>query len=160
MSAVKDIKTNYPPEAIFQASRELALEKFKREADGLALSRPADCIEVLRSQFEGRDHECFIVAYLDSRHRVIKIIEEFHGTIDGACVYPRVVAANALALGAGAVVFAHNHPTGVSEPSLADQSITRRLKEALSMLEIRTLDHFVFGRPDEQPTSMAERGMI
>ena len=100
----------------------------------------------------------FACLFLDTRHRVIAFEELFRGTIDGATVYPRVVAERALMLGAAALNVAHNHPSGVSEPSLADQAITRRLKEALALLDIRLLDHFVIG--DGQPVSMAARGMV
>ncbi len=89
-------------------------------------------------------------------HRAFE--ELFHGTIDGATVYPRVVAEKALRHGAAALIAAHNHPSGINEPSLADQAITRRLKDALALLDIRLLDHFVIG--DGQPVSMAARGMI
>ena len=89
---------------------------------------------------------------------MIAFEELFHGTIDGATVYPRVVAERALKLRAAALIVAHNHPSGVCEPSLADQAITRRLKEALDLLDIRLLDHFVVG--DGLPVSMAARGMI
>jgi DNA repair protein RadC len=94
----------------------------------------------------------------DTRHRVIAYEELFHGTIDGATVYPRVVAEKALQCGAAALIVAHNHPSGISEPSLADQAITRRLKDALGLLDIRLLDHFVVG--DGDPVSMASRGML
>jgi DNA repair protein RadC len=89
---------------------------------------------------------------------VIAFEELFQGTIDGATVYPRVVAERALKLGAAALIVAHNHPSGVGEPSMADQAITRRLKDALELLDIRLLDHFVVG--DGRPVSMAARGLI
>ena len=79
-------------------------------------------------------------------------------SIDGACVYPRVVAERALLLGAAAIIVAHNHPSGIAEPSLADQAITRRLRDALGLLEIRLLDHFVIG--DGAPVSLASRGLL
>jgi DNA repair protein RadC len=107
-----------------------------------------------------RDHsnEVFACLFLDTRHRVIAFEELFYGTIDGATVYPRVVAEKALRHGAAALIVAHNHPSGISEPSLADQAITRRLKDALALLDIRLLDHFVVG--DGAPVSMAARGML
>jgi len=107
-----------------------------------------------------RDHrnEVFACLFLDTRHRVIAFEELFHGTIDGATVYPRVVAEKALRYGAAALIVAHNHPSGISEPSLADQAITRRLKDSLALLDIRLLDHFVVG--DGAPISMAARGML
>ena len=125
---------------------------------GRALTSPADTIDYLRSSLRDRRREVFCCLFLDTRHRVLRTEELFLGSIDGACVYPRVVAEKALRHGAAAVIVAHNHPSGVTEPSLADQAITRRLKEALSLLEIRLLDHFVIG--EGEPVSMASRGLI
>lgn len=112
----------------------------------------------LKTVLRDHPHEVFACLFLDTRHRVIAFEELFHGTIDGATVYPRVVAEKALRHGAAALIAAHNHPSGVSEPSLADQAITRRLKEALALLDIRLLDHFVIG--DGAPVSMASRGLL
>lgn len=125
---------------------------------GAALSSPADTLDYLRAALRDRRREIFTCLFLDTRHRVIACEELFQGSIDGACVYPRVVAEKALRHGAAAVIIAHNHPSGVAEPSLADQAITRRLREALALLEIRLLDHFVIG--DGEPVSMASRGML
>ena len=122
------------------------------------LENPAATEEYLVSVLRDNPHEVFACLFLDTRHRVIAFEELFHGTIDGATVYPRVVAEKALQHGAAALIVAHNHPSGVSEPSLADQVITRRLKEALALLDIRLLDHFVIG--DGNPVSMAARGLI
>lgn len=127
-------------------------------ARGTALTSPADTLDYLQRSLRGRRREIFHCTFLDTRHRVISHEELFQGSIDGACVYPRVVAEHALRHNAAAVIVAHNHPSGVTEPSLADQAITRRLKEALALLEIRLLDHFVVG--DGRPVSMAERGML
>ncbi len=125
---------------------------------GTALTSPAMTVDYLQAQLRDRQRETFTCLFLDTRHRVIAVEDVFQGSIDGACVYPRVVAEKALQLGAAAVIVAHNHPSGVSEPSLADQAITRRLKDALLLLEIRLLDHFVVG--DGPPVSMASRGML
>lgn len=125
---------------------------------GVSLTSPAKTIEYLQTVLRDRNREIFTCLFLDTRHRVIAAEDLFQGSIDGACVYPRVVAERALRLGAAAVIVAHNHPSGVSEPSLADQAITRRLKDALLLLEIRLLDHFVVG--DGPPVSMASRGML
>jgi DNA repair protein RadC len=142
-----------------QAAREL-LQRHLRQAlqRGNALSSPADTLDYLRAALRDRSREIFTCLFLDTRHRVIACEELFQGSIDGACVYPRVVAEKALRHGAAAVIIAHNHPSGVSEPSLADQAITRRLREALALLEVRLLDHFVIG--DGEPVSMASRGML
>jgi DNA repair protein RadC len=138
-----------------ELSRRRLLESLRR---GRALTSPADTVEYLQTALRDRRREIFTCLFLDTRHRVIAANELFQGSIDGACVYPRVVAERALRLGAAAVIVAHNHPSGVSEPSLADQAITRRLKDALALLEIRLLDHFVIG--DGEPVSMASRGML
>jgi DNA repair protein RadC len=125
---------------------------------GVSLTSPAVTMEYLQTVLGDRSREVFTCLFLDTRHRVIAAEDLFKGSIDGACVYPRVVAERALRLSAAAVIVAHNHPSGVSEPSLADQAITRRLKDALLLLEIRLLDHFVVG--DGPPVSMASRGML
>ena len=125
---------------------------------GVSLTSPASTVEYLQTVLKDRRREVFTCLFLDTRHRVIASEDLFQGSIDGACVYPRVVAERALRLNAAAVIVAHNHPSGVCEPSLADQAITRRLKDALLLLEIRLLDHFVIG--DGPPVSMASRGML
>jgi len=141
--------------AAAELCRRRLLEQLSR---GTALTSPAETTEYLKAWLRDRRRETFTVLFLDTRHRVISAEELFRGSIDGACVYPRVVAERALALGAAAVIVAHNHPSGVAEPSLADQAITHRLKEALGLLEIRLLDHFIVG--DGVPVSMAGRGML
>jgi DNA repair protein RadC len=122
------------------------------------LENPMATEQYLKSVLRDKPHEVFACLFLDTRHRVIAFEELFHGTIDGATVYPRVVAEKALQHRAAALIVAHNHPSGISEPSLADQAITRRLKDALALLDIRLLDHFVIG--DGNPVSMAARGLI
>ena len=96
--------------------------------------------------------------FLDNQHRVIQLDELFRGTIDGASVYPREVVKQALHHNAAAVIFAHNHPSGVTEPSQADKQITEKLKKALDLFDIRVLDHFIIG--DGEPYSFAEHGLI
>ena len=105
-----------------------------------------------------REHEVFTVAYLDSKHRLIACEEMFRGTIDGASVYPREIVKDALKHNAAAVIFAHNHPSGVPEPSSADQTLTKRLKAALALLDIRVLDHIIVG--GHTYTSFSERGLL
>jgi len=143
------------PEIVLQMSAELLKEKMKR---GVSLTSPAMTMEYLQCCLKDKKHEIFHVLFLDTRHRVIESEDMFKGSIDGAAVYPRVIAERALQLSAAAVICAHNHPSGISEPSLADQAITRRLKDALLLLEIRLLDHFIVG--DGLPVSMASRGML
>jgi DNA repair protein RadC len=141
--------------AVLELSRRFLRETLER---GNPLESPDVTEQYLKSVLRDNPHEVFACLFLDTRHRVIAFEELFHGTIDGATVYPRVVAEKALRHGAAALIAAHNHPSGVSEPSLADQAITRRLKDALALLDIRLLDHFVVG--DGNPVSMAARGML
>jgi len=142
-----------------RVAHELVRRQLKQSLQrGVSLTSPAMTVEYLQTVLRDRNREIFTCLFLDTRHRVIASEDLFQGSIDGACVYPRVVAERALRLSAAAVIVAHNHPSGVSEPSLADQAITRRLKDALLLLEIRLLDHFVVG--DGPPVSMASRGML
>jgi DNA repair protein RadC len=141
--------------AVLEISRRYLHESLQR---GEPLESPEMTREYLQSALRDQPHEVFACLFLDTRHRVIAFEELFRGTIDGATVYPRVVAEKALQHGAAALIVAHNHPSGVAEPSLADQAITRRLKEALALLDIRLLDHFVIG--EGSPVSMAARGMV
>jgi len=112
----------------------------------------------LTSRLRHQPHEVFACLFLDNRHRMIRYEELFHGTIDGASVHPRQVVRRALHHNAAALIFAHNHPSGVAEPSRADEQITRRLKDALGLIDVRVLDHFVIG--DGQAVSFAERGLL
>lgn len=114
-----------------------------------------DYLTVKLSPYE---YEAFVVVLLDNRHRVIDIAELFRGTINGASVHPREVVKLALANNAAAVILAHNHPSGMTEPSQADHAITERLKSALGLVDIRVLDHFVVG--GGQYVSFAERGLL
>lgn len=142
-----------------QAALEMArrhLEQALPERD--ALSEPAATVRYLRARLRDRRYEVFTCLYLDNRHRVIACDELFRGTIDGASVFPREVVTAALKHNAAAVIFAHNHPSGVAEPSAADRSITRRLTDALKLVDIRVLDHIVVG--DAETVSFAERGWI
>ena len=141
--------------AVLELSKRYLHEALVR---GSALESPQATELYLKSMLRDQPHEVFACLFLDTRHRVIAFEELVHGTIDGATVYPRVVAERALSHGAAALIVAHNHPSGISEPSLADQAITRRLKDALALLDIRLLDHFVIG--DGTPVSMAARGLL
>lgn len=131
-------------------------ERVERQA--LTVSEPASVKEYLTARVRDLDHEVFIVLFLDNRHRLIADEEMFRGTIDGASVYPREVVKRSLQLNAAAVIFAHNHPSGVAEPSTADRNLTKRLREALGTVDIRCLDHFVVG--DGVVTSFAERSWV
>lgn len=125
---------------------------------GVAIKSPADTEAFLLSKLRHLDHELFCCLYLDNRHRVLRFDEMFRGTIDGTSVYPREVVKEALAVNAAAVILAHNHPSGVAEPSQADERITRRLKSALELVDIRLLDHLIIG--DGRATSLASRGLV
>lgn len=144
------------PEQVMDMAGQLAAVQFKRIGSP-AIESPETMGAIFKPFLAGRTEEAFAAAFLDSRHSLIKLEVLFRGTIDGATVYPRVVAERALRYGAAAVVFAHNHPSGVGEPSIADQAITRRLSDALGLLDIRVLDHFIVG--DGVPVSMAARGL-
>ena len=142
-----------------QASRELVqrwmLEEFRQQP---VLANPRAVGEHLRLHYVGQEREVFGVLFLDNRHRLIALEEMFLGTVDGASVHPREVVKRALKLNAAAVILAHNHPSGVAEPSQADELITTRVRDALALVDIRVLDHLVVG--GNVVTSMAERGLI
>jgi DNA repair protein RadC len=145
--------------AALQAALELARRHYQQlMTAGSALSNPRATREFLRVRLRDLPHEVFCCVYLDNRNRVIGFEELFRGTIDGASVHPREVVKEALARNAAAVILAHNHPSGIPEPSQADELITRRLKDALSLVDIRVLDHLVVG--DAVCESFAERGLL
>jgi DNA repair protein RadC len=113
---------------------------------------------MLQARLQDRPYEVFCCLFLDNRNRVIRLEELFRGTIDGASVHPREVVRQALACNAAAVILAHNHPSGIAEPSQADEFITRRLRGALALVDIRVLDHLIIG--DGTAVSFAERGLL
>ena len=122
------------------------------------LSSPEAVRDYLRLSLHDRAHEVFVCVFLDSQHRVIACDELFRGTLAQTSVYPREVVKAALAHNAAAVIFAHNHPSGIAEPSRADELLTQSLKQALALVDIRTLDHFIVA--GSQLVSFAERGLI
>lgn len=145
--------------ATLQAGLELARRHYQELMRvGPALTNPRATRDFLRMRLRDLPHEVFCCVYLDNRHRVVGFEELFRGTIDGANVHPREVVKRALSHNAAAVILAHNHPSGISEPSQADELITRRLKEALALVDIRLLDHLIVG--DDRCESLAERGLI
>ncbi len=150
--------------AALQAAIELARRHFQelmhQELIHVAPGVGAQCAtrEYVRIRLRDLAHEVFCCLYLDNRNRVLCFDELFRGTIDGAAVHAREVVKQALARNAAAVILAHNHPSGVAEPSLADELITRRLKDALALVDIRVLDHLVIG--DGDCFSFAERGLL
>ncbi len=130
---------------------------------GVAARRPVDgkpraTGEFLRAKLRDLEHEVFCCLYLDNRHRLIQFEELFRGTIDGASVHPREVVKQALQRNCAAVIIAHNHPSGIAEPSLADERITARIRDALALVDIRLLDHIIVG--DGASVSLAERGLL
>jgi DNA repair protein RadC len=145
--------------AQLQAVLEMSKRHYKEILQrGNALTSPEITRAYLSAHLRGYSYEVFACLFLDNQHRVIHLDELFRGTIDGASVYPREVVKKALHHNAAAVIFAHNHPSGISEPSQADKQITEKLKQALALLEIRVLDHFIIA--DGQPYSFAEHGLI
>jgi DNA repair protein RadC len=130
----------------------------RRYRKGREVTSPAAVREYLQLQLAERVSEVFGALFLDNKHRVLAFEELFYGTIDGTQVHPRIVVQRALYLNAAAVIFVHNHPSGVAEPSQADEHITHRLKDALALIEVRVLDHFIVTA--EMFTSLAERGLV
>ena len=144
---------------VLQALPELARRYYSESLPtGETIRSPADTESFLCSRLRHLDHELFCCLFLDNRHRVLAFVELFRGTIDGTSVYPREVVKEALQINAAAVILAHNHPSGVAEPSQADERITQRLKSALDLVDIRLLDHLIIG--DGDATSLARRGLV
>ena len=142
-----------------QVARELvrrSLIEAARQRDVLA--SPGSVRDYLRVTLAGRDYEVFMVLFLDAQHRVIAPEEMFRGTLTQTSVYPREVVKRSLANNAAAVIFAHNHPSGVAQPSHADELLTRQLKEALALVDVKVLDHFVVA--GTAVMSFAERGLL
>ena len=123
-----------------------------------ALSSPASVRDYLRMTLAGRDYEVFMVLFLDAQNCIIASEEMFRGTLTQTSVYPREVVKRSLAHNAGAVIFAHNHPSGVGEPSRADELLTQSLKQALALVDVKVLDHFLIAGSGVM--SFAERGLL
>jgi len=144
-----------------EADRFTICETASQYADpivGKSIRSPSETEYFLRAKLAHQPHEIFCCIFLDNRHRVIKYEELFRGTVDGTSVYPREVAITALKCGAAAIILAHNHPSGVAEPSQADERITKRVKAGLELLDIRLLDHIIIG--GSKSTSLASRGIL
>ncbi|MEW5752895.1 RadC family protein [Pseudomonas lactis] len=125
---------------------------------GPKLEKPQEVADYLKLQIAKMEHEVFAAIYLDSLHRPIKFEVLFHGTINAAVIYPRQIAKRAIALNAAAIIVAHNHPSGCTNPSKADRGLTKHLKESLELMDIRLLDHFIIG--EGTPFSFAECGWL
>lgn len=143
---------------LLQCAAELDRRKAMRRTMGNLLTSPAVAFDYLITHFRGRDTECFVVMFLDAHHRILGVEELFRGTLSQTSVYPREVVRRALANNAGAVILAHNHPSGIPEPSRADEFLTANLKSALALVEVRVLDHVIVA--GDRALSMAQRGLI
>lgn len=150
-----DLFREATPEETLSAAHQAIARRFRR---GVALSSPGLVREYLRISLATLEYEVFCVLLLDTHHRLLSSRELFRGTLDGAAVYPREVVKEVLRHNAAAVIFAHNHPSGVAEPSPADEMITRRLQSALLLIDVRVLDHLVVA--GTMLVSMAERGLL
>jgi len=142
-------------QAVLEMARRHTFEELDR---GDVLTSPEATRAYLSNQLRGYSFEVFACLFLDNQHHILEFEELFRGTIDGASVYPREVVKKALDHNAAAVIFAHNHPSGIAEPSQADKLITEKLKQALGLMDIRVLDHFIIG--DGIPYSFAEHGLL
>lgn len=140
---------------VIAASRRLMTRRVRR---GAPLDSPSAVRDFLTTKLGALEHEVFAVLLLDTRHRLIEYVELFRGTIDGASVHPREVVKLALARNAAAIILAHPHPSGIAEPSAADELITQRLKEALGLVDIRVLDHLIIA--GGEAVSLCERGLL
>ena len=140
---------------ILQMARQLAMSRLSK---GRTLTDPKQVFSRLQTLLQYHEHEIFALLLLDTKHRVISFRELFRGTLDGASVYPREVVKITLEHNAAAVILVHNHPSGDPEPSQADRSLTRTLREALNLIGVRTLDHIIVG--SDGCTSLAEQGYL
>jgi len=161
MGIAKDSKGNYrltgktTEHEVLAAAEGILKAKLERLG---SIGNPTDATDFLRMRLGALLHEEFHVLWLDNRHRILDCQKLFTGTVDGASVHPREVVRAALAINACAAIFAHNHPSGVAEPSAADRAITRELTEALKLVGVRVLDHIVVGAGS--CVSMAGRGLL
>jgi len=145
--------------AQFEAAIELARRSIEeRLTKEPVLTSPGAVRDYLKLALGRREHEVFVCIWLDAQHRVIGYHEPFEGTLTQTSVYPREIVKQALAANAAAVIFAHNHPSGAAQPSQADELLTRNLKEALALVDIKVLDHFIVA--GNQAISFAERGLL
>ncbi|WP_193147638.1 RadC family protein [Serratia marcescens] len=155
---VRDAQGRYllaTADQILEAARQAIEYKMQR---GASFSSPVAVKEYLSAKLAGFEHEVFAVLFLDTQHRLIEYSELFRGTIDSASVYPRELVKEALRLNAAAVIVSHNHPSGNPEPSAADKAMTSQLRQALALVDVRTLDHIIVA--GSRTTSFAERGLL
>lgn len=142
-------------QVVMELSRRYLAWQLRRDE---GFTQPSMVRDYLTAQLRHQQREVFVVLLLDSQHRLLKYVELFHGTINAAPVYPREIIKLVMQHNAAAVILAHNHPSGVAEPSQADQRVTERLQKALMMIDVALLDHFVIG--SGEPVSFAERGLL
>ncbi|HUP96254.1 MAG TPA: DNA repair protein RadC [Burkholderiales bacterium] len=142
-------------QAVLELSRRALRETLDR---GAALSSPQAVRDYLRLKLQGKPHEVFAAVFLDAQNRVLGVEELFRGTLTQTSVFPREIVKRALHYNAAAVIFAHNHPSGVAEPSRADEALTQTLKHTLALVDVKVLDHFVVG--GDSAMSFAERGLL
>ena len=142
-------------QAVLEIARRHLAEQLSRDS---ALESPQAVRDFLKARLRHEPHEVFACLFMDNRHRVLSFEVLFHGSIDSASVYPRQIVKRALAHNAAALILTHNHPSGIAEPSQSDRLLTRRIVDALALIDVRVLDHFIVG--DGEPQSMAELGML
>ena len=142
-------------QAVLEMSRRALRETLDR---GPALSSPQTVRDYLRLKLQGLSHEVFVAVFLDAQNRVLEVEELFRGTLTQTSVFPREIVKRALHFNAAAIIFAHNHPSGVAEPSRADEALTQTLKHTLALVDVKVLDHFVVG--GDAAMSFAERGLL
>jgi len=145
---------NTTEQDVLAAAEGILGERLKRQG---SIGSPTDANDFLRMRLGALSHEEFHILWLDNRHRIIDCQKLFTGTIDGASIYPREVVRAALSVNACAAILAHNHPSGIAEPSAADRAITNELRDALRLIGVRILDHIVVGA---ECVSMAGRGLL
>ena len=155
-SAKQMIQQYGTPDAAINAALEILRKQMRQR--GAALSSPSAVRDYLRLNLATLEHEAFWCVWLDAQNRVISAEENFRGTLCQTSVYPREILKKGLLFNAGAVIFAHNHPSGIAEPSHADECLTQTLKQALALVDIRVLDHFIIGH--DSVMSFAEKGLI
>lgn len=155
---MRDAKGGYrraTADQILEAARRAVDRKMRR---GQAFKSPTDAKAYLRAKLAGFEHEVFAVLFLDNKHRLIEYSEMFHGSISEADVHPREIVKKALRVNAAAVILSHNHPSGSPEPSGPDRAVTQRIRQALDLVDVRTLDHMVVA--GGEVTAFSERGLL
>ena len=145
------------PAEILDMASFIAMQSFN---PGKSISNASDSISTIWHWIGKRKNEVFIALFLDNKHRVIRVEELFYGTIDAASVHPRVVVQKALEYNAAAIIFGHNHPSGITNASQSDKNLTDKLKQALTLIDVRILDHIIVGPDENTRTSFAEKGLI